>query len=167
MQFERSTRKPRPISLTSLIDVVFLLLFFFMLSSSFVRTESMELSFPASGEVTSTAADAIRIFIVDDEKLFLGNQEMSVTDLKAQLRLILFENPERNILLMTGEKTSVQRLVALMDDIYLMGGKYVSVSQGEMENLPSPAAETEQNMGVDEKASISLNGEKVASHAGN
>lgn len=130
MQFERSTGKIRQISLTSLIDVVFLLLFFFMLTTSFVRTESMELSFPSAGEVKDAAAGGgLQIFVYDDERIFLGNEEMPIEDLKAQLRLLLFKEPDRSILLLSADKVTVQRLVNVMDDIYLMGGKNVAVAK--------------------------------------
>lgn len=129
MQFERSTKKARQLGLTPLIDVVFLLLFFFMLSTSFIKTESMELSFPSGQEVKETPQTALRIFVHDDNRLFLGEDEMNLTDLKAQLRLLLFKDPDRTILLLSGKKVSVQRLVSIMDDIYLMGGRNVSVAE--------------------------------------
>ncbi|MCH2548365.1 MAG: biopolymer transporter ExbD [Alphaproteobacteria bacterium] len=129
MQFERTTKKPRQIGLTPLIDVVFLLIIFFMLSTSFVKTESMELSFPSGQEVKETPQKSIRVFIHDDHRMFLDSKEMIMPDLKAQLRLLLFKDPDRGILLLTGKKVSVQRLVSIMDDVYLMGGRNVSVAQ--------------------------------------
>ncbi|MGB1539410.1 MAG: ExbD/TolR family protein [Rickettsiales bacterium] len=130
MEFERSTTKPRQIGLTPLIDVVFLLIIFFMLSTSFIRTESMELSFPKSAETKAavTADELIRIFVVDENRIFLGEKEMTMPELKAQLRLALFKDPERGILLLSGEVVSVQRIISVMDDIYLMGGRNVSVA---------------------------------------
>lgn len=130
MEFERSAANRRPIGLTSLIDVVFILLFFFMLTTSFVRTESMELSFPRSTEVKEkVAAGGIQIFLFDDNRIFLGEKEMSIDDLKSELRLMLFNEPARSILLLSADKVSVQRLVNVMDDVYLMGGKNVAVAQ--------------------------------------
>lgn len=130
MEFERTTGNRRPIGLTSLIDVVFILLFFFMLTTSFVRTESMEISFPTVGEVQEqTAQGGIQIHLLDDNRIFLDQEEMSVQDLKAKLRLMLFEAPERSVLLLSAEKVTVQRLVNVMDDVYLVGGKNVAVAK--------------------------------------
>lgn len=130
MNFDRIAGNRRPVGLTSLIDVVFILLFFFMLTTSFVRTESMELSFPRTAEVKEkVAAGGIQIFLYDDERIFLGEKEMPVDDLKSELRLMLFNEPARSILLLSAEKVTVQRLVNVMDDVYLMGGKNVAVAQ--------------------------------------
>lgn len=128
MQFERTTRKPRQIGLTPLIDVVFLLIIFFMLSTSFIKTESMEMSFPGAQVVNEKPKSAIQIFVHDDERLFLGEEEVSVADLKAQLRLLLFKDPDRSVLVLTADGVTVQRLVSIMDDVYLMGGRNVSVA---------------------------------------
>lgn len=129
MDFSRTTKKPRQIGLTPLIDVVFLLIIFFMLSTSFVKTESMEMSFPAAQEVKKTPPSAIRIFVHDDQRVFLNKDEMNLADLKAQLRLLLFEDPNRSVLVLTGKKVTVQRLVGIMDDVYLMGGRNVSMAE--------------------------------------
>lgn len=91
MNIERSTRKPRQIGMTPLIDVVFLLIIFFMLSTSFIRTESMELLFPKASETQApTKTDIIRIYIAGNERLYLGDEEISLPELKTQLRLALF-----------------------------------------------------------------------------
>lgn len=129
MDFSRTTKKPRQIGLTPLIDVVFLLIIFFMLSTSFVKTESMEMSFPAAQEVKKTPPSAIRIFVHDDQRVFLNKDEMNLADLKAQLRLLLFKDPNRSVLVLTGKKVTVQRLVGIMDDVYLMGGRNVSMAE--------------------------------------
>lgn len=129
MEFRRFTRKPKQMGLTSLIDVVFLLLIFFMLSTSFVKTESMELSFPNQGKVVEAKdKEPVRIFIYSDARVFLGEKELELDDLKAELRLALFKNPERPVLIFSGKEVSVQKLVSIMDDVYLMGGRNVAVA---------------------------------------
>lgn len=153
MDFSRTTKKPRQIGLTPLIDVVFLLIIFFMLSTSFVKTESMEMSFPAAQEVKKTPPSAIRIFVHDDQRVFLNKDEMQLADLKAQLRLLLFEDPNRSVLVLTGKKVTVQRLVGIMDDVYLMGGRNVSMAEWKsggpkVTELPPATVESPEPMGA-------------------
>lgn len=129
MEFKRFTRKPKQMGLTSLIDVVFLLLIFFMLSTSFVKTESIELSFPNQGKVAEKQdKEPLRIFIYSDARVFLEEKEMAMDDLKAELRLALFKSSERPVLIFSGKEVTVQKLVSIMDDVYLMGGRNVAVA---------------------------------------
>ena len=60
MRIEAALRRRRPLSLTSLIDVIFLLLLFFMLSSTFTRFASVEITGgPASATASSTPPDVM------------------------------------------------------------------------------------------------------------
>lgn len=60
MRIEATLRRRRPLSLTSLIDVIFLLLLFFMLSSTFTRFASVEITGgPASATASSTPPDVM------------------------------------------------------------------------------------------------------------
>ena len=131
LEFDRSTRRPRQMNLTPLVDVVFNLLIFFMVTTSFTSIESMEMSFPKAAEVKSAPASVVRVYILDEERLQLGDKEVSMTELKAQMRLALFKDQDQPILVLSGEKVTVQRLVSVMDDIYLMGGRNVSVADWE------------------------------------
>ena len=53
MDFERTSRRKLNLPLTPLIDVVFILIIFFMLTTSFMRIESLELLLPSAGKVKS------------------------------------------------------------------------------------------------------------------
>src|SRR5690606_37876251 len=63
MRIERGVRRRRPLSLTSLIDVIFLLLLFFMLSSTFSRFSEIELQGGRAGASASAAAPGILVRI--------------------------------------------------------------------------------------------------------
>lgn len=128
LELDRATRRPRQMNLTPMVDVVFQLLIFFMLTTSFISIESMEMSFPKAEDVKAAPQSVFRIFIQDDNHIFLGDKEVTINEMKAQLRLALFKDPERGILLLSGEQVNVQRLISVMDDINLMGGKNVAVA---------------------------------------
>ncbi len=128
MVFERSFRHTRSVAMTPLIDVVFLLLIFFMLSTSFVRTESMELSLPSGIGEYFEKKKVVLVYVGNDGKLYIGNQHVSEGRLGRRIGQLLKDDPNRSILLLAADKVSVQKLVTVMDWIYLAGGKNVSVA---------------------------------------
>ena len=145
LELERSTRRPRQMNLTPMVDVVFHLLIFFMLTTEFTSIESIELSFPAQQEVKVAPASVVRIIILSDGRFFLGRQETPLDEIKSKLRLALIEKPDQPILLLSDADVDVQRLVSVMDDVYLMGGKNVAVADwspapGENFTLNQPMA---------------------------
>ncbi|WP_261315405.1 biopolymer transporter ExbD [Pseudooceanicola nitratireducens] len=80
----RRGRRARRMSMTSLIDVIFLLLLFFMLSSTFSRFAEVELT--AAGASASAPSDRPPLFLrLSPEALMLNAREMAMQDLPQAL----------------------------------------------------------------------------------
>ncbi len=79
MDFDRRQRLVQEINLTALIDIVFHLMVFVMLTTTFVVSESMELSLP-SGKATKAAAGMhiLRIETLSDGSVVVVNQPMNL-----------------------------------------------------------------------------------------
>jgi biopolymer transport protein ExbD len=78
----RSFRR-RALSLTPLVDVIFLLLLFFMLTSTFSRYGEIEISAATAGG--SGVADGARFLVVEEARLTLAERETAVAELPALL----------------------------------------------------------------------------------
>lgn len=143
MHIDRAVRKTRSVPLTPLIDVVFLLLVFFMLSTSFVRTRSLELMLP-QGEQVDTAVNEgklLQIYVARDDSLYMGRKQVNKEQLVKNLRAMTDKFPDMGVLLLSGPRVSVQQMITVMDHIYLAGANNLSVASWEPENLsdaPSP-----------------------------
>ncbi|MBN8530371.1 MAG: biopolymer transporter ExbD [Alphaproteobacteria bacterium] len=132
IDFGEKRRGQQSMILTSMVDVVFLLTIFFMLTSSFVKTESIELSLPPADKAASVApesnANIIVIVLADEKRVFLGRSRVTEQELSEKLKLLVRNNPDRKILLMSSEVNSVQEVVAIMDVIYQAGGRNIAVA---------------------------------------
>ncbi len=112
----RKTRRRRKLSMTSLIDVIFLLLLFFMLTSTFTRFAEVELAAAGSG---AAASDARPLFLqLAPESLRLNGTELTLEELPAKLTETRGEAaeeaaPQPLIVALRGEVTS-QRLTDLL-----------------------------------------------------
>lgn len=128
---DRSTRKPRQMQLISLVDVLCLLLIFFMLTTSFVHTESMELAIPRTGGESNKTfrQDVMRIFVGDDGKIYLDENEIAKDDLQDTLINAFSKEANRKVVIFSASEVSVQALVSLMDMVYLTGGRNLSVTR--------------------------------------
>ena len=117
--------------MTSMIDVMFILLFFFMLSTSFVRSESMELSLPSSkAPPAKPQNDGIVHLLIDNEgAYYIGKTIVQEDALQAELAKIFGADPERKVMLWTAGNVPVQSVVMVMDKVYLSGGKKISVAE--------------------------------------
>ena len=136
MYFERAVRKTRPIPLTALIDIMFFLLLFFMLSTSFVRNESLELTLPGNVPIKNTGVQKLtQVYVNQDGQTYLGREQVKEEMLVERVRKVLADHPDMNILLLSGPKVNVQQMITVMDRLYIAGAKNLSVSSWEPEKL--------------------------------
>ena len=77
MQFKRQNRSQVDVNITPLIDVVFLLLIFFMVSTTFTREAHLSLDLPeADGEASEQQLDQIEIVISADGQYVVNGQSL-------------------------------------------------------------------------------------------
>jgi biopolymer transport protein ExbD len=130
MDFQRTSRRVHEINLTALIDIVFHLMVFVMLTTSFIVSESMELSLPSGKAATPAAAlHIMRIQISSDNSILVDNQTMNLEQMSGALSVRIASEPDVKIALFTTAGVSVQQLIAVMDAVYLNGGRNVQVDK--------------------------------------
>lgn len=130
MEFVRRSRKVQELNLTPLVDIILMLVIFFMISTSFIASESMELSLP-SGKSEGTSGPVTRILIQPDGNVLVNQQTMDDDRLNAFLAGVLARNADEKIAIFTTPGVSVQQLVNVMDTVYLTGGRNVQVDKIE------------------------------------
>ncbi|MEI7669195.1 MAG: biopolymer transporter ExbD [Pseudomonadota bacterium] len=149
-EIERTTKKAKSIPLVSLIDVVFQLLIYLMITTSFVHSESIELLLPPAVEANKKTINAdkektLHIYISDIGETFLEQKSINEQEMAAELHNIFVKNPERGVLVLSANKVTVQVLVRVMDRIYTAGGKNVAVADWIIPVQPSKQPEVKNN----------------------
>lgn len=129
-EFTRQRKKRSGIILTSLIDIIFLLVVFFMLTSKFVKSEFLDvnLSTVEQGERSSSNGDAIVIYLSQGSKFLLSGEEYSLVQLQEKLGNLIKDNSEKDIVLVTKKGVTVQDTIWAMDKIKAAGGFNISLS---------------------------------------
>lgn len=115
MHIDMPVQRRRPLSLTSLIDVIFLLLLFFMLSSTFVRFAEVEIAGGVASKTAGSQTPDVLIRLDDDGWQVNGlslDADMAVTELKR----LEEQDASSAVLLVRGEVSS-QELVSAVERI--------------------------------------------------
>jgi biopolymer transport protein ExbD len=130
VEIARSSNKLKSTSLISLIDVIFQILIYFMISTSFVQTESLELALPKSAaQVANKSKEkTLHIYISDIGETFLEQKSMNEQEMMESLKKIFSDNADRGVLVLSASKVTVQVMVRVMDRIYTAGGKNIAVA---------------------------------------
>jgi len=113
------------VNLTPMIDVVFLLLLFFMVSTSFIRESSLKVDLPeASGQVLAQQEQAVDI-IINLNGIFIINGTIldnpSSEQLSDHLRQAVGDNEDPHIIISSDAKAEYQSVVTAMDVAQQLG----------------------------------------------
>ena len=116
-----SARRRRAlIGLTPLIDVVFILLVFFMLASSFLDWHSIDLSPPTRGAAAAPMEGALLVEI-RPEGLRVSGERMSLDALGERVRQRISKRPDQRVLVQPARGVPLQDAVRVLDRLALAG----------------------------------------------
>ncbi len=113
MALRIATHRRKRLSMTSLIDVIFLLLLFFMLSSTFTRFSEIPLLGATAGNATANLDTAPLFIRLDDQTVQLNGQNHTFDTLIDQIDEIA-DNEGQRILIAPRDAVTSQRLVDLL-----------------------------------------------------
>ncbi len=128
MDFEGRARIRSHLDIAPLIDIVFLLLVFFMLTSTFMVPEAIELELPASSSATVTDSTPITVSLDQAGQLTLNGERIELAQLRAAVAVLLEADADAAITLKSDARTEVQQLLAVMDEIRAAGGTEVALA---------------------------------------
>jgi len=128
MDFEGRARIHSHLDIAPLIDIVFLLLVFFMLTSTFMVPEAIELKLPESTSATKTNQKNIIIELNQNGELALNSEKINLIQLQNRIKPLIIEGDKSDITLKSDARTEVQLLLKVMDEIRAAGGTNVALA---------------------------------------
>ncbi len=142
MNFRRRTRAETDINLTPLIDVVFLLLIFFMVSTTFTRETQLKVDLPesASGEHASETTAQIEVLISAAGQVAVNGNTLVNPDLetlKAALARESGGDTRLPVVITADAQTPHQSVITAMDAAGQQGFTRLRLTTNEMES-PAP-----------------------------
>ncbi len=117
MGFRRRTQRESPrVDLTPMVDVVFLLLIFFMISTTFVETPGLTINLPqSSSHQVDKEPQEVRVYLKADGTIYLEQSQVNEAELRRQLESFGPRARTTTFLLMADKDALHGRVVRLMD----------------------------------------------------
>lgn len=127
MRLAKAPRKRALIGLTSLIDVIFLLLLFFMLTSTFMRYTQLDMGVATAGPGAPTRLPLL-VRLNDNGTIALNGRKIEMSELKKQISYFTSKGVTAAVLVPKGD-VKVQDLVATLETLKHSNLKTVSLSR--------------------------------------
>lgn len=103
------------LNITPLIDVLFILIIFFVVSSTFLEQPGIKLELPKAQTGESQRVEKLVLYISTDEKLFLNNTQIEIDDLGDKLQQLMPESSDKSLIINADKGVPHGLVVQVMD----------------------------------------------------
>ena len=104
-------------NMSSMTDIVFLLLIFFMLTSTLVSPNALKLLLPSS-KAKTLEKQTISISITKDVEFYINESPVTQNTIEQELKLLINNEQEPAIILHTDKAVAIEHVVKVMDIAY-------------------------------------------------
>ena len=126
----RAGKKGVVLNLAPLIDMIFILLIFFLVTTSFVQESGVEIDKPsAATAVVRESADVV-IGITHENRIFMASREIDTRALRVAVERTITENPDAGVMIVADTGSATGTVIAVMDACRLAGARDIAMAAG-------------------------------------
>ena len=115
------------INLTPMLDVVFILLIFFIITTSFIQEAGINVALSQTQSATPQEA-SIRVSIDRHGKIWLKDQAVDIRTLQSTLRKMHLENPQSAVIILADNASDNASLIKVLEQVHRAGIENIAIA---------------------------------------
>ncbi len=119
------------IDMTPMLDVVFILLIFFIVTASFVKEAGIEVNRPEAATAVKKERANILVAITDKGDVWINKRHVDIRSVQANIERLKAENPQGTVVIQADKKATTDTLIKVMDAARSAGVYDVSIAAQE------------------------------------
>lgn len=128
MRYREKKESIQDINISPLIDMVFILLIFFLVNTSFVKETGIDVSRPTASTAVVQNKATILIAIDASNRIFMDHREIDSRAVRANVERALAENPEGAVVVVADKASTTGTAIQVMDGCRMAGANNVSLA---------------------------------------
>jgi biopolymer transport protein ExbD len=116
------------VNLTPMLDVVFIMLIFFIVTASFVKEAGIDVNRPSAATAERKEKGNILVAISENNQIWIDRRQVDPRALRANIERMHAENPNAAVVIQADEESKNKLLVLVMDAARTVGVKNVSIA---------------------------------------
>jgi biopolymer transport protein ExbD len=116
------------VDITALIDMVFILLIFFMVSTTFVKDMQVDIERPGAASATASSSKSLRVNIDQASNIFIDSSPVRPWMVQSRVRQFLETAGSSSVLVVVDRRVPADKLVEVVDQCRLGGATSVGVA---------------------------------------
>ncbi|KGJ89147.1 MULTISPECIES: ExbD/TolR family protein [Colwellia] len=119
------------IDMTPMLDVVFILLIFFIVTASFVKEAGIDVNRPEAATAVKKERANILVAISDKGDIWINKRKVDIRSVQANIERLKAENPQGTVVIQADKKSTTETLIKVMDSARAAGVYDVSIAAQE------------------------------------
>ncbi|MFC0119644.1 ExbD/TolR family protein [Pseudoalteromonas xiamenensis] len=119
------------INLTPMLDVVFIMLIFFIVTASFVKEAGIDVNRPEAATAVKKDRANILVAISDKGEVWINKRQIDIRAVQANIERLKAENPQGSVVIQADKKATTDILIKVMDAARAAGAYDVSIAAQE------------------------------------
>ncbi len=122
------TEEDNELDLTPMLDVVFILLIFFIVTTSFVKETGIDINRPSATTAEKKSKGNILIAISANGDIWIDNREIDIRAVRANIQQLKAQYPQSSVIIQADQDARTGKLVKVMDQVRLAGVQNISIA---------------------------------------
>ncbi len=115
-------------NITPMLDVVFILLIFFIVTANFIKDPGLEINRPDSDTAEIQENAAILIAVGANDEVYMDGRRIDVRQVKANVVKMLADNPQGSVVIQADERAVADTIIKVMDGAREAGVNAISLA---------------------------------------
>ena len=124
----QDNQEEEEINVTPMLDVVFIMLIFFIVTASFVKESGIDVNRPEAETAEPQNRANILIGIGADGEIWINRRRVEVSSVRANIERLHAENPQGSVVIQADKQARTEKLIAVMDAARQAGVYNVSIA---------------------------------------
>lgn len=126
--FDKEQEEEAAIDLTPMLDVVFIMLIFFIVTASFIKEPGLEVNRPDASQSQKQEKKNIVVRIGPEGDIWINRRRIDVRNVQANIERLYAESPGGAVVIQADEASTNDKLVVVMDAARAAGVYNVSIA---------------------------------------
>jgi len=116
------------INITPMLDIVFIMLIFFIVTTSFTKETGVTIIKPVAGQAVAIQNGTILIGVRPNDDIWMEKRQVELREVRQMVERARAENPEGSVVIVADKGSRIGTLAQVMDQVKMAGVQGVSIS---------------------------------------
>ena len=117
--------------LTPMLDVVFIMLIFFIVTASFIKESGIEIDRPDTKTAEPKKKVSLLVAVAADSSIWINKKQVDIRNVRPVMERIHSENPKGGLVIQADAKSKVEKVLAIMSAARALGINQVAIASEE------------------------------------